>query len=796
MEKKLILIIALLAITSYSFAQFKLSGFVYDSKTKSSLPGTHIIIKDTYLATSTNAAGGFTFSNLKKGEYVIHISYIGYETQIQNVLLHKSTELKFYLNQTAIMQEEVIVRAVKAQSSSPTTYTNIDKKDIEQQNFGKDIPFLIATTPSTVTSSDAGTGIGYTSIRVRGTDPSRINVTLNGIPLNDAESQSVFWVNIPDMASSINNIQVQRGVGTSTNGSAAFGASINIQTSAPSVDPYAELNSAGGSFRTFKNTLKFGTGLIKGRWAVDGRVSKITSDGYVDRAFSDLKSFFVSGGYYGEKTIFKINVFSGKEKTYQSWAGIPKDSLKTNRTYNPFTYENQTDNYQQDHYQGFLSHQFNQNWLMNLALHYTYGRGYYEEFQDKNDPWAATSFSHYGLDTLFIRDDTISSTNLVRQKWLDNDFYGSTFSINYKKDKLDILLGESYNIYKGRAYGEIIWAQYASNSFIGDKWYSNHSTKNDYNSFLKINYQISNKINLYGDLQYKHINYEINGTEDAFGDVSQKHEFDFFNPKLGINYQLNEKNNLYVSYAIANREPSRQNYIDASADMIIPLHETLYDLELGYKLRTMNFSLLSNIYYMDYNNQLLSNGEIDNVGYPILRNVKDSYRAGLEVALAIKILKNLRWDVNGTFSSNKIKNFTESVADYDNGGYILINHDETNISFSPDIIAGSILSFEPFNKFKIDLMSKYVGRQYIDNTSNNDRSLDPYLVNNLRFGYSFKAWLFEEIGFNFYINNILNEKYETNAWVSRDYWGGEFHTYNGYFPQAGINFMAGINLKL
>ncbi len=789
-------IVYLLLLVSTTQAQYSISGKITEKQTGKPLSRANIVLKGTFLATTSQSDGSYQLTNVKPGTFKLKVSYVGFQEELKEINVTKDTEVSFSLEPNIIIQDEVIVRATRLGNETPTNSTFLDGEAIQKENDARDIPFLINLTPSLVISSDAGTGIGYTSMRLRGVDPSRINVTLNGIPLNDAESQSVFWVNMPDLASSVDNIQIQRGVGTSTNGSAAFGGSINIKTNSMNTNPYGSLRSSAGSFRTFRNTLEFGTGLIKGRWTIDGRLSKITSNGYIDRGFSDLKSFHISSGYFSEKTLIRLNILSGKEKTYQSWAGVPKDSLQTNRTYNPFTYENQTDNYQQDHYQAFISQILHPEVVFNLGLHYTYGRGYYEEYQDQSDPYAATSLSYYGLDTIFLGGDTVTNTDLIRQKWLDNDFYGITWSLNYKPASWEIILGGSWNTYLGRAFGEIIWARYSSNSFKGDRWYENSGNKRDYNIFTKAKYNLNNRLSFFGDIQFRFIDYKINGTEDAFGDVTQSHYFRFLNPKAGMEFKSGKRNRSFFSFAIANREPSRQNYIDASADGIVPGCEKLYDLELGHEYRTSEYILMGNLYYMHYKDQLVATGEIDNVGYPILRNVPESYRAGIELIAGLKLLNNLNWNLNATFSRNRIRDFSESVDNLDSGTKINIKHGETEISFSPCVIAGSIFTYEPFKGFKTELSSKYVSRQYIDNTESKERSLDPYFVNNLRFTYSFNPGLLEHIRISFEVLNLLNEEYETNAWVYKYYYGGRYYTSDGYFPQAGIHFMGGVEINL
>ena len=789
MKKTFLTLVLLAAMPFAIFSQHSISGKVSDKQTGKALEGANIIIKNTYKSTATNKNGEFFVSKLKDGSYILKISFIGYESCKQKVDLKKDVNLDIKLLKKLILEEEVIITATRASEKSPTAFKNISKEEIKNNNLGQDIPFLLETTPSVVVTSDAGAGVGYTGLRIRGTDITRINVTINGIPLNDPESHGVFWVNMPDFASSIDNMQIQRGVGTSTNGAAAFGASINIQTLKLQSKAYAEINSSAGSFNTFKNNVSFGTGLLNGKWSFDGRLSKISSDGFVDRAFSDLKSYYFSGAYYGKKSILKFVTFSGKEKTYQAWYGIPKDSLKTNRTYNPYTYKNETDNYKQDHYQLLYSKEINEYLHFNTALFFIHGEGYYEQYKEDRE------FSDYLLNNVIIGQGIITETNLIQQKWLDNNFYGLTYSLNYKKHNVSATLGGALNEYDGDHFGKVIWAQYASNGIKDHQWYKNTGTKKDFNIFAKINYSLSEKINLYGDIQFRSINYDIIGTHDDFRDLTQDHKFNFLNPKAGLFYNINENQNAYFSFAVSNREPNRSNFRDADPG-VLPKSEKLFDYELGYSFSKSNFITEAKVYFMDYTDQLVLTGEINNVGSAIMANVPNSYRAGVELATGIKFCKNIRWDINATFSKNKIKNFTEYVDNW-SSPYLQISKGlgETDLSFSPDIIAGSILSYSPVKNLKISFVSKYVSRQYIDNTSNLERSLDAYFVNNLNINFSFNPKFVKEIGFNLKVNNIFNEEYETNAWVYRYYYEGEHYVMDGYFPQAGINFLAGINVS-
>lgn len=799
--KQFFILLWLVAIHTFTFAQLTIHGTVTDAETGEPLPGAHIQIENSYSNAVTNGEGQFEINGLKAGDYMLKASFLGYKTHEEDVTLKDDFKTNIRLQPKAILEDEVVITATRAPRDAPKTYEQVGEKTIRRRNLGKDLPVLLETTPGAVVTSDAGAGIGYTGIRIRGTDITRINVTVNGIPLNDPESQGVFWVNMPDFATSVDNIQVQRGVGTSTNGAAAFGASINIKTQSLKADPYAEVNASAGSFNTFKNSLTFGTGLIDGRFTIDGRLSKITSDGYIDRASSDLKSFFVSGGYYGEKSIVKLHVFSGKEKTYQSWYGVPGDSLETNRTYNPAGeyyddqgnlkyYDNQTDNYQQDHYQLIWSQMISKHLNLNTALFYVRGYGYYESYYP-DEP-----FSDYGLNDVIIGQDTITNTDLIRRKYLDNDFYGATVSANYDNHrKITASFGGSWNYYDGAHYGTIIWSKFASNGSIDRHWYDNTGTKMQYNVFGKINYRLTDPLKVYADLQVRGINYEIKGSHDDLMDISQTHDFTFFNPKFGAVYDFSQAHQAYFSFAIAHREPTRSDFRDADTGHQ-PQPEMLTDYELGYNYSAGKFRLNANLFYMDYKDQLVLTGEINNVGAAIFTNVPNSYRTGLELVAGWKISHKLSWEGNASFSKNKIKGFEEFVDNWSPPyEQISKNLGETDLSFSPDFIGNSIFTFTPIENLDIRLLSKYVGKQYIDNTSSDKRSLDPYFVNDIHMNYTFHPGFVKELGLFLNVSNIFSEKYETNAWVYRYYLDGEEYMMDGYFPQATMNFLAGVSVK-
>ncbi|PCH70950.1 MAG: TonB-dependent receptor [Bacteroidales bacterium] len=793
------------------FSQLTLSGKVTDKAGKA-LPGATIAVKGTYLGTVASSNGTYKFQNLKEGDYKLVVSFLGYQTTQREVKLNKSEEIDFNLESSAIMANEVLVAATRADSKTPVVLTNVSKEELSERNLGQDIPMLLSLTPSFVTSSDAGAGVGYTGFRIRGSDANRINVTVDGIPLNDSESHGVYWVNMPDFASSVDNIQIQRGVGTSTSGAGAFGASINMQTQNVNAQPYAEISSSAGSFNTFKNTVKLGTGLKKG-FAFDMRLSKITSDGYIDRASSDLQSAYFSAGYYGDRTSVKASVIIGKEKTYQAWNGVPKvrlendeegmqryadhglvsqevvDQMKASdsRTYNQYTYKNETDNYWQKHYRLFLTHLFKDNTKFNIAFHYTQGEGYYEQFK-KND-----KLEKYGLAPIVIGSETIEKTDIIRRKWLDNDFYGTVFSFSKKTDILDLVAGGGWNKYDGDHFGEIRWMKNAGDAFLGDKYYDNNGTKEEYNVYVKGNFAIDNHLSLYADMQIRGIDYKIKGIDSDLRDITQKHDFLFFNPKLGLNYEINENHRLFVSFSVANREPNRSNYIDIEEGKV-PTSERLFDYELTYKLTKANFLFEANLFYMDYKDQLVVTGGVNDVGSALMMNVDKSYRRGIELSAATNITKSISWKGNLSLSENKIKNFTEGVENWDEGGNTLFDLGKSNIAFSPNVTANSVFSYNK-SGFGVQLISQYVGKQYIDNSSNNDRSLDAYTVSNMNFSYEFKPKFAESLRFNVLVNNMFNAEYESNAWVYSYITGGERFAMDGYFPQAGTNILAGVTVR-
>lgn len=721
---------------------------------------------------------------------------------------------------STIKLDEIIVKATRANEKSATTYKNISKAEIEANNFGQDLPFILNNTPGVVVTSDAGAGVGYTGIRIRGSDASRVNVTINGIPYNDSESQGTFWVNMPDFASSADNIQIQRGVGTSTNGAGAFGGSLNIQTAAPAVNAYAELNNTYGSFNTLKNTVKVGTGLIDNKWSFDGRLSRIKSDGFIDRSASDLKSYFLSGAYHGKTDLLRINVFSGTEKTYQAWNGIPESRLRGNtadiqtyidrnylsdeeaanlfnsdsRTYNSFTYKDQTDNYWQNHYQALYAKQLGEKLSFNGALHYTDGKGYFEEFK------AGQSFGKYGLPNVTIGSAEVEETDLIRRRWLDNDFYGATFAFNYQAaSSLSFTLGGAYNEYRGKHFGEVIWAEYASTGSNSDHYYDGKGSKDDFNIYGKVNFNPMGSLSLFADLQYRTVGYTINGTEKNLKQLNFDNQYNFFNPKVGATLFLNEQSNVYASFSVANKEPNRDDFTNLKTGLPIPEAERLNNLEAGYRYKDSRFNIGANAYGMFYKNQLIFTGEINQFSDAYRQNVDKSYRIGIELDAAYVISSKFAINANAALSRNKIKDYIDYVPAYDDDfnpiAPVATNYSNPDISFSPNSVLFGELVYKPFKGIAAAWQSKYVSEQFMDNTQNSSRKLDAYLVNNARLGYDFSIKGIRNINIGLLVNNILNEKYESNGYTYSFLYGGATTTENFYFTQAGTNFLLSLNLK-
>lgn len=808
---------AALLLSTSAFAQFTIKGKVVDEQGDPIL-GVSINSEGFQVGTTTDINGNYELKDLPNNYYRLRFRAFGYIARYESVQV-ENADVVFNLNMRAayFMQEGIEVKGVRATEKTPTTFTNLDREDIKEQNFGQDLPFLLQSTPSTVVTSDAGAGVGYTGVRIRGVDPTRTNVTVNGIPLNDSESHGVFWVNMPDFASSVEDMQVQRGVGTSSNGGAAFGASININSNQINQEAYGELDHSYGSFNTWRNTVRAGTGLINNQFTMDARLSKITSDGYIDRATSDLRSFYLSGAWYGNNSSIKANVFSGHEVTYQAWYGTPESRvngdeqemidyaarnflsaeetenlLNSGRTYNYYTYENEVDNYQQDHYQIHGNHSFNKNLSGNVAFHYTRGRGHFEQYRT-ND-----RFSTYNFSPIVVEGDTLDRMDLIRRRWLDNHFYGTVFYMDYNNLKgLNINFGGGINAYDGDHYGEVIWAQYMPNNDIRDRYYDNNGFKTDGHAYIKGTYDYK-KFTFFGDFQYRYIDYTFLGVDDVDNELvelTQQVDYSFLNPKIGLTYTFNPKNNLYLSYAVANREPVRRDFRESTPGNR-PMHETLFNVETGYRYKSTNAYIQANIFYMDYDNQLVLTGQINDVGGYTRTNVDKSYRAGIEIEGGYKILDNLGVTGNFMISQNKIVSFTEFVDNYDIGGQTAIQHDNTDLAFSPNVIGGLTVNYAPVKGLQISLMGKYVGAQYLDNTSSDERKIDDYFISHLTLSYTIKDKFFKEITFGIRVNNLFNEVFENNGYTWGYIFGGERIQENFYYPQAERNILGRISISL
>ncbi len=761
---------------------FKLTGKVTDGNNP--MTGANVTIKGTSKGATTNFEGKFSFS-LKKGIYTLVVSSLSQPKEVK-IILTKNSFITIDMADSFVNLEEVLVSAVRVKSTSPVTHSNVSKEVLEKRNLGQDIPILLNYLPSVVTTSDAGAGIGYTGIRVRGSDATRVNITINGIPYNDAESQGTFWVNMPDFTSSVESMQLQRGVGTSTNGSGAFGASLNLLTDAISENAYGEISNSFGSYNTRKHTVKFSTGKINDHIEFSGRFSKIDSDGYIDRAWSDLKSYFLQAAYIDDNTLIKALTFGGHEKTYQAWYGVTLDEIETlGRTYNPYSYENEIDNYKQDHYQFHWNEKLSENWSTNIGLNYTYGRGYYEQYKTGED------FADYDLTPITIGGETIDETDLIRRRWLDNDFYVLNANATYKNNTLEFIFGTSISSYTGDHFGEIIWAEFASDSQIRDHYYDSETTKNDANIFGKLTYDLNETWTLFTDLQTRFVTFKTKGLTSDRDPINVNETYTFFNPKAGVTFKANENNSLYLSYARANKEPNRNDFENG-----VNTSEKLNDFELGWRYSNNNIKVNTNMYYMLYKDQLVLTGAIDDTGASLRATSGKSYRFGLEIDAQLKISNQFSIQPNIAISSNKNVDF---ITSWDGE---LVNLGDTNISFSPNLIIGNAFVYQPIAKVQFSLLSKYVGEQYMGNIDTKNSKLESYFVNDFNVSYEINPnKIFKAIIFSALVNNIFNTEYISNGYYYTydDTWSVPDETSTldgaGYYPQATRNFLVGATLK-
>lgn len=708
----------------------------------------------------------------------------------------------------SVLLREAQVVTNRATKHTPIAFSNIGAKDLERINLGQDLPFLLSTLPSVVVTSDAGTGIGYTSISVRGTDASRINITANGVPLNDPESHTFYWVDIPDFASSVQDLQLQRGAGTSTNGAGAFGASINMQTAATRTKRYAELNASTGSFNTYKTTFRLGSGLLRHHWSFDTRLSYLSSDGYRDRAATDMFSYFTQGTYFADQTSIKLIAFGGKEKTYHAWDGISREQLTTQRTYNPngfikdtptpTFYKDQNDVYFQQHVQAIMNHRFSPTLKWTTTLHYTYGNGYYEEYKN------ARTLAEYGLQPFTLPDGTlVQKSSLVRRKHLLNHFGGGSTSLNYHLHKLDLTTGAAFNYFRNKHFGNIIWIRnYIGQLSPNQNYYTYMGRKLDANLFLRADYAPLPQLHLFADMQYRHLHYTLIGQNANFDwnrgsmqDLDIHETFNFFNPKAGVTYSFTKQAQAYASLSIAQKEPTNNNYTDGYFTRL-PRAERLYDYEIGYRYANKRFELAINGYYMYYKDQLIKTGQVNEIGEAVSENVPESYRLGVELSGAWQISPTLRWEGNTTLSRNKIKHYTAYLLDENWENLKAFDLGTKSIGFSPNITANSRFTFSK-KGLVLSLTSQFVGRQYLDNLQLKESSLDAYFVNHLSANYTFKVRGLKELTIGATIYNLFNEKYETNGYSQTTYnsTNGAFQHDPRFYPMAGTNFLCHLAVK-
>ena len=758
---------------------------------------------------------GEVFLLSKKESITIEANMIGFFPKSGKFEVPPSKKIIVALTPKTILSEEVIITGVNILKDQPTTFSKVNRAELAKLNLGQDIPYILQGATSVVSNSDAGNSIGYTGVSIRGSDASRINVTMNGIPINDAESHGLFWVNMPDFVSSVDEVQIQRGVGSSTNGSSAFGASINFMTNQLKEKAYCDLTLGGGSFNSQRLTLSSGTGLINNHWTMDMRLSKIKSDGFIDRAKADLSGLMVSGAHYGKKGSTKINLLLGQETTYQAWNGVPESKLNNNeeelvnfilrnglsssdslhlvssssRTYNSYTYKNQTDNYSQNHYQLFHTQNISSSGVLNIALHGTVGKGYFEEFRP-ND-----FLTNYGLPPATIVNDTINTVDLIRQRWLDNVFLGTVYSYQQTiNSKTTFVTGGGFNYYEGEHFGKIIWSSFSSNFEKDHEYYRNTGIKRDFNHYAKISHTINNKLLLFGDLQIRVIDYRFTGFNQNLISSAQKVNYLFFNPKAGITYFMNDRNNLYLSYAKSEREPVRDDFVNSSPESR-PKPEIMHNSEFGWRFQSNKLKASVNHYLMFYQNQLVLTGKINDVGAYTRSNVEKSYRTGMEGEFLWQVLEKMVISGNATYSLNKVLNYEFYNFDYDEGVEVLLPLKSSPISFSPSIIAGLEIAMRPWQNFEFGLFVKHVGRQFLDNTGSIEKSVDPYSVFNFRASKSFQGKKIKNCSIKILVNNLFNTAYESHGYTYGCKSGGRQINENFYYPQAGINFMVGTQIS-
>jgi iron complex outermembrane receptor protein len=805
MNKSELVLAILLTVSSVLTAQQRgvIGGRVTDDGSRP-LAGASVVIDSLSAGVATDNDGNYSLRGLKDGTYHLHISYTGFQTCDTLITLRGSSTVNVSLREALYVAGEVIVRGSRAGTRTPMAYSTVKASELREQDLTRDMPYLLSLTPSVVETSDAGNGIGYTSLRIRGSDASRINITLDGIPLNDAESQQVFWVDLPDLASSTGSIQIQRGVGTSTNGAGAFGASVNISTLTPPEDPGAGADLSFGSFNTFRASARAWTGIIGDRFNMMIRASQTQSDGYVEHSASDIKSAMITGIWAAPSNRLRFNYITGSERTGIAWWGVPAEMLTVNRRYNPageYTdangilryYDDETDNYLQNHYNLFFTHLFSAHVSLNTGLHLTTGRGFYEEQKSDQDP------AEYGLYDLADNGIPVTETDMVVRKWLDNYFYGAVWSLVRDGSVAEWTFGGALNRYDGNHFGRILWMEFPGNTYPGYEWYRNRGLKDEFNVYGKVNTPLTGTLNAFLDMQYRYISYRFTGPDDDMKDLTATHTFSFFNPKTGLFWNNGNGSEAFVSVAVAHKEPTRADFKDAAGDpQATPRSERLTDYEAGYSYKNAVMALGLNAYFMQYHDQLIPTGRISSTGYPIMTNVPVSLRTGIELSGGYRPSKVIGLDLNLTLSRSLIKDFRNYYFNYNtsdwSGEYVYSDLGTVDIAYSPRITGSASVEINPLKNLSFRMTGKYVGKQYFDNTMSEARIIDPYFVSGLAAAYKIDA-TWTEITLRLMINNLFNAQYENNAYGGMWTEDGTEKTWAYYFPQAGINYTAGLSLS-
>jgi iron complex outermembrane receptor protein len=808
MVKKILVYIIMILAAAGPAAGQRFSGVVTGRITDEAgapMAGASVVIESLRAGVAADNDGRYALRGLRDGTYSLRISFTGYEPLDTVVVVRGTAVIDASLREGLFLAEEVIVRGSRAGNRTPMAHSTVHASELRERDLTRDMPYLLSLTPSVVETSDAGNGIGYTSLRIRGTDASRINITIDGIPLNDAESQQVFWVDLPDLASSAGSIQIQRGVGTSTNGAGAFGASVNISSVTLPADPGAAAELSYGSFNTMRASARAWSGMVDDRFSMMVRASSISSDGYIDHSASNLKSAMVTGTWSGPADMIRFNLITGSETTGISWWGVPAGVLPENRRYNPAGefvdangltryYEDETDVYSQNHYHLFHTHLFSGNVSLNTGLHLTTGKGYYEEQKSDIDPF------EYGIAGLMPYDPAVTETDIVQQKWLGNLFYGAVWSLIKQGSRAEWTLGGALNRYDGDHYGRIKWLEHPGNLVPGHEWYRNNGLKDEFNVYGKVNAGVSGSLNAFLDLQLRHISYRFKGPDDDMKELTGSHRFTFFNPKAGLFWSDGSGSEAFVSAAVAHREPTRTDFKDAAGDPgATPRQERLTDFEGGYAYKNTRAALSVNLYYMHYNDQLVPTGQISNTGYPIMTNVPVSFRTGVELSGSYRPSPVASLRMNLTLSRSRIRDFINYYFNYNTDDwseeYLFSDLGTIDIAYSPRVTGSAELEINPVERFSVRLTGKYVGKQYFDNTMSGERIISPYFVSNLSAGYRLDVRKAGELTFRFMVNNLFNTMYENNAYGGMWSEDGEEKTWAYFFPQAGINYTAGISLS-